>query len=312
MNTEPSWEHYRSFLTVLRHGSLSSAARALRLTQPTVGRHIDELEQKLRLPLFTRSQRGLAPTDTAAELRPHAEAMEAAAGALIRAASGTAEQARGVVRITASEIIGCEVLPPILTAFRERHPGIAVELVLSNRTEDLLKREADIAVRMVRPTQSALVARHVGEVKLGLHAHRRYLAAHGYPRTIEELARHTVIGFDRESAVVHSLRELGMSLTRDLFALRSDSDLAQLAAIRAGFGIGACQIGLVRRDRQLVHVLPESFAFRLGIWIVMHGNLRSSRRMRLMFDHLAAGLADYIRSSDGASPRAQRRAPGRS
>ncbi len=299
MAAEPSWEHYRSFLTVLRHGSLSSAARALRLTQPTVGRHIDELEQKLRLPLFTRSQQGLAPTDAAVELRPHAEAMEAAAGALIRAASGTADQARGVVRVTASEIIGCEVLPPILTAFRERHPGIAVELALSNRTENLLRREADIAVRMVRPTQAALVARHVGEVTLGLHAHRRYLAAHGHPRTFEALARHTVIGFDRESAVVHSLRDAGMPLTRDLFALRSDSDLAQLAAIRAGFGIGACQIGIARRDDQLVHLLRESFVFKLGIWIAMHGNLRASRRMRLMFDHLAAGLADYVASSRG-------------
>ena len=299
MVAEPSWEHYRSFLTVLRHGSLSSAARALRLTQPTVGRHIDELEQKLRLPLFIRSQQGLAPTDAAVELRPHAEAMEAAAGALIRAASGTADQARGVVRVTASEIIGCEVLPPILTAFRERHPGIAVELVLSNRTEDLLRREADIAVRMVRPAQAALVARHIGEVTLGLHAHRGYIAAHGRPRTIEELARHTVIGFDRESPVVHSLQGMGLTLTRDLFALRSDSDLAQLAAIRAGFGIGACQIGIARRDDQLEHLLPESFVFKLGIWIAMHGNLRTSRRMRLMFDHLAAGLADYVASSRG-------------
>jgi len=294
---EPSWEHYRSFLTVLRHGSLSAAARTLKLTQPTIGRHIDELEQALRLALFTRSRQGLAPTDAAAELRPHAEVMEAAAGALVRAASGAADQTRGVVRLTASEIIGGEVLPPILTTFRERHPEIAVELVLSNRTEDLLKREADIAVRMVRPSQAALVSRHIGHVTLGLHAHRRYLAAHGRPQTMDELTQHTIIGFDRESAVVRHLQDLGFTLTRELFALRSDSDLAQLAAIRAGFGIGVCQIGIARRDAELVHLLPEHFAFQLGIWIAMHGNLRASRRMRLMFDHLAAGLSDYIAST---------------
>ncbi|HKU98370.1 MAG TPA: LysR family transcriptional regulator [Vineibacter sp.] len=300
---EPSWEHYRSFLTVLRHGSLSAAARTLKLTQPTIGRHIDELEQTLRLALFTRSRQGLTPTDAAVELRPHAEVMEAAAGALVRAASGAADQARGVVRLTASEIIGAEVLPPILATFRERHPEIAVELVLSNRTEDLLKREADIAVRMVRPSQAALVSRHLGHVTLGLHAHRRYLAAHGRPQTMDELTRHTIIGFDRESAVVRHLQDLGLTLTRELFALRSDSDLAQLAAIRAGFGIGACQIGIARRDAELVHLLPEHFAFQLGIWIAMHGNLRASRRMRLMFDHLATGLSDYIAS---ARPRRRR------
>ncbi|TWT02031.1 LysR family transcriptional regulator [Reyranella sp. CPCC 100927] len=293
---EPSWEHYRSFLTVLRHGSLSAAARTLKLTQPTIGRHIDELEQTLRLALFTRSRQGLAPTDAAIELRPHAEVMEAAAGALVRAASGAADQARGVVRLTASEIIGSEVLPTILAAFRERHPEIVVELMLSNRTEDLLKREADIAVRMVRPVQAALVTRHLGHVTLGLHAHRRYLELHGRPQTMDELARHALIGFDRESPVVRHLQELGFTLTRDLFALRTDNDLAQLAAIRAGFGIGVCQVGIARRDVDLVHLLPDQFAFPLGIWIAMHGNLRASRRTRLMFDHLVAGLSDYIAS----------------
>ncbi len=296
MSLDSSWEHYRSLLAVLRHGSLSAAARALRLTQPTIGRHIDELEQTLRLALFTRSQQGLAPTDTALELRPHAEAMEASAAALVRAASGAADRAQGVVRITASEIIGAEVLPPILTAFREHHPGIVVELVLSNRTEDLLKREADIAVRMVRPAQAALVARHVGEVTLGLHAHQRYLATHGRPGSIDALAGHAIIGFDRDTAVVRTLQGMGLTLTRDSFALRADSDLAQLAAIRAGYGIGACQVGIAKRDPNLVHLLPESFAFTLGIWVTMHGNLRGSRRMRLMFDHLAAGLSAYVAS----------------
>src|SRR5690348_9663879 len=142
------WELWRSFLTVLEQGTLSRAARLSGLTQPTLGRHIDQLEQALGLSLFTRSPRGLAPTDAAFELRPHAQAMATAADALLRAASGSAADAKGVVRVTAPEIIGVEILPPVLTAFRRQYPRITIELAATNVTHDLLQREADIAVRM--------------------------------------------------------------------------------------------------------------------------------------------------------------------
>ncbi|MEX0839997.1 MAG: LysR family transcriptional regulator, partial [Parvibaculum sp.] len=161
-DVEPGWELYRSYLAVVREGSLSGAARQLGLTQPTVGRHIDALEAALGVGLFTRSQGGLAPTEGALALVAHAEAMASAAEALRRAASGEAEDDSGTVRITASEIIGTQVLPAMLTRFREKHPRIAVELVLSNRTDDLIRRDADIAVRMIRPTQTALIARKTG------------------------------------------------------------------------------------------------------------------------------------------------------
>jgi DNA-binding transcriptional LysR family regulator len=156
MAAEPSWELYRSFLAVFREGSLSGAARAVNLTQPTIGRHVDALEEALGASLFTRSQSGLRPTAVAAALVPHAEAMASAAGALRRAASGEALEERGVVRVTASEMMGAEVLPTAFASFRHVHPLIDVELVLSNRTADLLRREADIAVRTVKPT----AARH--------------------------------------------------------------------------------------------------------------------------------------------------------
>ena len=189
-----SWDLYRSFLEVLRTGSLSAASRSLGLTQPTVGRHIATLEKTLQgKPLFTRSRTGLQPTETARELRPHAEQMAAAAGALLRAASGAAEEMKGAVRITASEIIGAEVLPQILTEFRARQPGVIVELSLSNQSADLLRRDADIAVRMVRPAQKALVARRVGKTVLGLHASRAYLEARGMPRSLADLEQHALI-----------------------------------------------------------------------------------------------------------------------
>jgi len=293
----PGWELYRSFLTVLRDGSLSGAARTLGLAQPTIGRHILELEQALGVSLFTRSPRGLVPTEAARQLQPHAETMAAAADALVRAASGEAALARGTVRITASEIIGAEVLPAVLAAFREQYPEVAIELVLSNRPEDLLRREVDIAVRMMRPTQGALVARQIGQVTLGLHAHRRYIEAHGLPQSIDDLRGHAIIGFDRDPYSARRVEQLGLAWNRDQFALRTDNDLAQLAAIRAGFGIGVCQLGIARREPAFVHVVPEGFAFDLEVWVAMHEDLRASRRMRLMFDHLAGALSVYVASS---------------
>ena len=300
---DPGWELYRSLLAVLHQGSLSAAARTLGVTQPTVGRHIVELEQALAVALFTRSPRGLLPTEAARALEPHARAMAVAADTLVRAASGEAGAARGTVRITASEIIGTEVLPKILTSFRERHPAVTIELVLSNRPEDLLRREVDIAVRMLRPTQSALVARPIGRIALGLFAHRRYLHAHGAPRNLDAVRQHSLIGFDRDPYAARLLGQHGMPLTSDLFTLRTDNDLAQLAAIRAGFGIGVCQVGIARREPDFVHVIPDDFGLDLEVWVAMHEDLRATRRMRLMFDHLAAELLVYVASSQ--RPQAQ-------
>jgi DNA-binding transcriptional LysR family regulator len=290
---DPSWDLHRSFLAVMREGSLSAAARALGMTQPSLGRHIRALEQRLGVALFTRSPQGLTPTEMAHELLPHAQAMAAASAAMRRAASASQDELRGVVRISASEVIGGEVLPAMLAAFRERHPGIVVELVLSNQTADLLRKDVDIAVRMVQPTQQALVARKVGTIPLRLYAHRRYLKAHGTPQRIEQLADHALIGFDHEPPYVRSLRPPGFVYSREHFALRTDSDLAALAALRAGYGIGFCQTPLAARERQLVPVLPDAIALALPTWLVMHEDLRRSHRHRAMFDFLADAVARY-------------------
>ena len=291
----PGWELYRSFLAVVREGSLSGGARLLGLTQPTVGRHIDALEEALGAGLFTRSQGGLAPTELALSLVPHAEAMSMAAEALQRAASGEAEEDRGTVRITASEMIGTEVLPPILARFNETYPRIAVELVLSNRNDDLIRRDADIAIRMIRPTQSSLVARKVGMIALGLHAHKNLIQRFGMPLSVDDLMQCPIIGFDRESSI-RRLKDLGgFPLSRELFAFRCDSDVGQFAALRAGVGFGMCQYPLARRYPDLVSVLPGTIEFELDVWIAMHEDLKTSRRMRLMFDHLAEEMSAYTK-----------------
>jgi DNA-binding transcriptional LysR family regulator len=221
--------------------------------------------------------------------------MALAAEALVRTASGEADAVRGVIRLTASEIVGAEVLPPILTDFHERHPQIAIEMVLSNKPEDLLRREADIAVRMVRPAQDALLARRIGTVGLGLFAHRSYLQKRGVPTSLTD-PNHAAIGFDRDASVTRAAAALDVPLSRDFFAFRSDSDLAQLATVRAGFGVGACMFGIARRDPNLVQVLGD-LGFELEMWVVMHEDLKTNRRMRLMFDHLVEHLGDYAATS---------------
>jgi DNA-binding transcriptional LysR family regulator len=298
MNSPPpslDWERQRAFLAVLRDGSLSGAARTLGLAQPTVRRRIAELEREIGTALFTRSPTGLNPTAVARELASHAESMALAAAAFLRAASGEAESATGVVRITASEVIGVEVLPPYLAELMAEHPGLVIELAVDNRSADLLRREADIAVRMVRPSQDALVAKRVGDVRLGFHAHRRLLDIHGLPTSIDDLRRFPLIGFEHETAAIRAIRARGLAIERDMFSFRADSDLAQLAAIRAGLGVGVCQLGLGRRDPALVHLLPEALAYDLDTWVVMHEDLRAVRRVRLVFDRLVARLGVYAR-----------------
>ena len=286
------WELYRSFLGVLKEGSLSGAARLLGITQPTVGRHIAALESALGVVLFTRSPSGLLPTAVAHTLRPHAETMERTAAALERAASAQGDEVRGVVRISASEVVGVEVLPPIITQLRRQHPHLRVELILSNRLIDLLQLEADIAVRMVRPSQAQLLARRVGLIEVGLYARDDYLQQHGIPLLMHDLVGHSVIGFDQESAFIRSLPIKGFD--RSVFAISSDSDLAQLALIRAGAGIGGCQVQLAKQTPSLQRVLPDAFAFKMDTWVTMHEDLRNSPRCRATFDALVAGLQRYV------------------
>jgi DNA-binding transcriptional LysR family regulator len=287
-----AWELYRSLVAVLTEGSLSGAARALGIAQPTVGRHIAALERALRMPLFTRSQTGLLPMESALSLRPYAEAMSHAVAALERAAASQGSGVRGVVRVTASEVIGVEVLPRIIAQLREQNPDLQIELVLSNRMQDLLQREADIAVRMTRPSQESLIARRIGRVDVGLHATAQYLGRHGMPATTADLQKHTLIGFDQPTAFIRAASK-SFPLRREALALRADSDLAQLALIRSGAGIGACQVPIGRRDG-LVRVLVRQYSLPLDTWIAMHHDLRNSARCRVTFDALVDGLQQHV------------------
>jgi|SRR5450432_2763333 len=287
-----SWDLLGAFLAVMRAGSLSGASRALGVAQPTVRRQIENLEEALGVALFTRSQTGLIPTETATATLPYAESMASAAEALVRSVSAPSDAEQGTVRVTCSEVVGFAVLPSIFADLRRAHPGLQIELSPSNANEDLLRRDADVAVRMAQPTQNALVAKHVGTVELGVFASEAYLADHPPPRSLSELRGHSLVGKDRDPSFYAALASVGVSLRPKDFALRTDSDPAYLAAIRAGVGIGMCQAPLAVGPPRLRRLLPK-VAIELPIWVVAHEDLRASRRVAIVFEYLVASLTAY-------------------
>ncbi len=289
-SSDPSWDLYGAFLAVMQGGSLSAAARSLDVAQPTVRRQIEQLEAQLGVVLFTRAPNGLVPTEVARSTLPYAEAIASAARSLVRSVSAPADADRGTVRVTCSEVVGIEVLPPIIAALQRKHPQLQVELAATNHNEDLLRRDADVAVRMTEPTQEGLVRQRAGRIELGFFATKAYLAEHGTPKTLAQLGRgHALVGSDRSRATIEALAAMGLVTTPKSYAFRSDNHVAQIAAVRAGVGVGVCQVPIAG---ELVRVLP-SVAFHLDAWVVTHEDLRAVGRVRAVFDHLVKGIGAY-------------------
>lgn len=287
MNSHFDWSLVRSFLAALDHGSLLGAARATGTTQPTLGRHIAELESQLGTVLFERTGRGLLPTAMALRLAESARAMESGALQLARQASGAEGGVRGTVRITASQPVACFLLPPILARLRLALPEVQVELVASNAVSNLLRREADIALRMVEPDQSTLVAKRIARVTLGTYAHRDYLRRRGTPRQPADLLAHDVIGTDRDDTFLKGFAKAGFPVTREAFPVRTDDLVAYWQAVRAGLGIGFVADYLAATDPQVVAVVPALKIPPLPIWLTVHREIRTSRRIRAVYDFLA-------------------------
>jgi DNA-binding transcriptional LysR family regulator len=286
MDDRISWDLWQSFLAVAETGSLSAAARRLRLTQPTLSRHVDQLEALLGQPLFLRGPQGLVPTPGAAAMVTEARGMAAAEASLRRRAAGVATEETGVVRLSASEVVGAEVLPPMLAGFRAVNPGIEIELALTNRAEDVRRRAADLALRMFRPAGDALKARRLGTAHLGLYATRAYLEEAGsVPKEALDLAGLCLIGPDDLSRL-GGVRLGERELRRGDFGLRADSDLAQLQLIRAGAGIGIMQERVAACEPDLVRVVP-GFRPALEVWLVLNAEIAATVPVRRLADHLA-------------------------
>ena len=284
-----SWEALRALNAVLSHGSLSAAARALGSSQPTLSRHMAALETAWGVALFSRSTTGLRPTEAAMALAPLADTMAAQALAMERVVEAwRSPQVQGTVRLSASEVMGQLVLPPVLAKLQAEHPGIRLELALSNQLHNLLTREVDLAVRMRAPEQMAVLAQHVGDRPVGLYAHRSYLNTHGVPPAATDLLNHRLIGHDRDepaglapayAAIWH----------RAHFALRVDDQRTQWALLCAGAGIAPAMATLADAQPDLQRVLPE-VEVTLPVWLCMHEDLRHSAAHMTVFRALVAGL----------------------
>ncbi|MDO9259048.1 MAG: LysR family transcriptional regulator [Pseudomonadota bacterium] len=290
MNNNFDWRLVRSFLAALDQGSLLGAARVLSASQPTIGRHIAELEAQLGVLLFERTGRGLLPTATALQLAESARAMDNAANELARNVSGLEPGISGTVRITASQPVACYVLPPILAQMRLALPDIQVELVASNAVSNLLRREADIALRMVQPDQASLVVKRIAKVTLGTYAHRDYLRRRGTPKNPQDLLNHELVGSDRDEAILKGMAGFGLPVTREAFAFRCDDLIAYWEAVRAGLGIGFIADYLAATDRDVVAVLPMIKVPPLPIWLTVHREIRTSRRIRAVYDFLSQAV----------------------
>jgi DNA-binding transcriptional LysR family regulator len=255
-----------------------------------MGRHVAELERQLGAVLFERTGRGLVPTPLALGIADSARAMELNAAAIERTLSGHSRSIEGAVRITASQTVAVHLLPALLARLRAQAPRIALEVVASNTLSNLLRREADIAVRMVRPEQGTLVARRIGAVQVGAYAHQDYLRRRGVPRRPQDLLRHELIGFDHEDLLVRSFAQRGLPVTRDAFGVRSDDHLVQWEALRAGLGVGFAAAWLAARDPALQRVMPDLPIPALPIWLTVHREIRTSARVRTVYDFLAAAI----------------------
>lgn len=295
------WNLVQAFLAVAEHGSLARAAQATGQSQPTLGRHIAALEDRLQAALLTRGPRGSLLTEVGESLVEPARQMHAAAQALQRAATGQSQAPGGTVRISASEAVCAGFLPQALQPLRQRHPEIQIELVANNAQDDLLDRQADIALRMVQPLQDSLLARSLGAVPMGAWATRAYLNTALGPAadsiTPAALQRLSWIGEDQGRFILSGMAQRNPHMTRERFAVRSDHAATRWQAVLQGLGVGFELDALAARHPNLVRVLPRDWVPPLPLWLTAAPELRRNARFRAVFDHLAEVLPPLLAAS---------------
>ena len=293
------WSLAKSFLAVLDAGSLMGAARRLQAQQPTLSRHIAELETQLGVPLFERTGRGVTPTAAALAIADAARQMQDGAGALARSLAKSRDATTGTVRVTTSQVAATWMLPPLLAQLQQAEPGIDVELVASNQLTNLLRREADIAVRMVRPQQGSLVARKLADIPIVAAAHESYLARAGTPRRPEDLLGHRLIGYDRDETIVRGFAGIGLVLARERFALRTDDQVAYGRLVAAGPGIGFVARYNIDQWPGVQEVLPQLQIPPLPCWLAVHREIRGNRLVRRVYDFLAEAIPAAVAGPTG-------------
>ena len=282
------WNQIRAFLATVEEGSLSAAARALGQSQPTLSRQITALETDLGMVLFERVGRGLEITPSGLDLVEHVRAMGEAATRISLAASGHNHTIAGKVRISASDALAAHVLPPVIARIRAEAPGIDLEIVATNALSDLRRREADIALRHQRPTEPDLIARLIHTSRAGLYAAPSYLARIGTPATAEDLTTADFIGFDNSDRLLNGLNALGIPATQASFPVKSETGTVAWEMVRKGLGIGVMMDEVAANCPDVVRVLPDLPRFEIPVWLTTHREVHTSRRIRLVYDALAA------------------------
>jgi DNA-binding transcriptional LysR family regulator len=301
------WNRARAFLVTAEEGSLSAAARALGMTQPTLGRQVTALEEELGVALFERVGRGLTLTAGGMELLEHVRTMGEAANHVTLAASGQSQSIEGTICITASEVISAFLLPPILARLRRIHPGVEIKLVASNTIHDLRRREADIAIRSGRPTDPNLVATRLRDTPARLYATRAYLKQIGNPASAADLGSADFIGFGEDDRFLHGLNALGFDLTPRNFPIQVANHMVLWELVKSGLGIGAIIDEVGDAEPLVERVLPSMAPIPVPAWLVAHREVHTSRRVRLVFDLLAEWLGSSRRVKPLPSPAAKRR-----
>jgi DNA-binding transcriptional LysR family regulator len=284
------WALVRSFLAVLDAGSLMGAARRIGAQQPTLSRHVAELEAQLGAPLFERTGRGVTPTAMALAIADAARQMQDGAEGLARSLARERSATSGSVRITASQVAATWLLPDLLARLAVEEPGIRVDLVASNQLSNLLRREADIAVRMVRPAQASLVARKLADIRIVACAHERYLEHAGTPKKPADMLGHRLIGYDRDDAIVRGFAQMGIEVSREQFALRCDDQVAYGRLVAAGAGIGFVAHYASLQWPGVKSLLPMLTIPSLPCWLAVHREIRGSRVVRRVYDFLAEAI----------------------
>lgn len=284
------WSLIQSFLAVAETGSLSSAARTLGRSQPTLGRQIQALESTLGVNLFDRHARGLNLSETGLQLLPLAQQMKDAMNALTLTAAGQSQRPTGTVRITASVFASHYLVPPVLARIRAAEPAIQLDLIPSDTSENLLFREADIAVRMYRPTQMDIVTRHITNLNIGVFAAHSYLDRKGRPEHLSDLLDHDLIGYDTNDLIVRTMRDMGWHVSRDDFAVRCDNQATYWELVRAGCGIGFSQAGIAKGDPLVEQLQFDIELPPLEVWLAAHQAMRQTPRIRRVWDLLVQEL----------------------
>lgn len=288
------WNHSRAFLAIAEEGSLSAAARALKQTQPTLGRQLTALETELGLVLFERVGRGLTLTPTGASLAQHVTAMRDAAAQFSLAASGRSDLIEGPIAITASDISSAYLLPPVLTELARIAPKLHVNIIAANDVRDLLRREADIAIRHVRPTEPELIARLIANGSGRLVCTQSYLDRCGTPTDITDLSNHEFIGFGEPQQTIDYLKNLDIHLSLQNFKVHCDNGVVSWEMVRAGMGLAFMDSRVIEKFPGLIHVLPELAPIEYPIWLTTHRELHTSQKIRLVFDLLAKRIPDAM------------------